>query len=80
MTGDRDITDICLKLLALESAQQLLEFELDNQKWFEEFIPPRESEFYSLDGVIDHIQHFFCWNTNATNYCHCSFATRTAIL
>lgn len=58
MTGDRDITDICLKLLALESAQQLLEFELDNQKWFEEFIPPRESEFYSLDGVIDHIQHF----------------------
>ncbi len=47
-----------LKLLELSDAQALLEFELANKDWFDQFIPPRESGFYSPKGVIQHIREF----------------------
>ncbi|MCG9750206.1 GNAT family N-acetyltransferase [Vibrio brasiliensis] len=47
-----------LTLIALSDAQQLLDFELDNKLWFEQFIPPRESDFYSVEGVKQHIREF----------------------
>jgi ribosomal-protein-alanine N-acetyltransferase len=36
-------------------AQALLEFEVRNRQWFESHIEPRAPEFYSLQGVVEHI-------------------------
>lgn len=47
-----------LALIKLSDAQQLLDFELSNKQWFEQFIPPREDDFYSLAGVEQHIREF----------------------
>ncbi|KJY83829.1 GCN5 family acetyltransferase [Vibrio galatheae] len=47
-----------LSLIALKDADTLLAFEIDNQHWFEQFIPPREKEFYSQEGVTQHIREF----------------------
>ena len=47
-----------LALITLKDAEALLEFELDNKAWFEEFIPPREEGFYSIQGVQQHIREF----------------------
>lgn len=47
-----------LTVINLNDAQALLEFEVTNQQWFEQFIPPRESDFYSLSGVKQHIREF----------------------
>jgi ribosomal-protein-alanine N-acetyltransferase len=47
---------IVLRSLALEDAIELLRFEETNRAWFEGHIDPRADEFYSIQGVIDHIQ------------------------
>ncbi|WP_038176497.1 GNAT family N-acetyltransferase [Vibrio pacinii] len=47
-----------LTLINLNDAQALLEFEITNKQWFEQFIPPREQHFYSLVGVKQHIREF----------------------
>lgn len=47
-----------LSVITLQDAQALLDFELDNQAWFEQFIPPREEGFYTLAGVKQHIREF----------------------
>lgn len=47
-----------LELLCVDDAEQLLEFEENNKDWFDQFIPPRESDFYCLQGVTEHIQEF----------------------
>ncbi|WP_341665631.1 GNAT family N-acetyltransferase [Vibrio sp.] len=47
-----------LELLSKKYDKKLLEFELENRDWFESMIPPREPEFYSLQGVTEHIQLF----------------------
>ncbi|EEX94107.1 GCN5-like N-acetyltransferase [Vibrio orientalis CIP 102891 = ATCC 33934] len=58
MNSKTDLTELTLALLTLEDAEQLLIFESENKSWFEQFIPPREQDFYSLDGVKAHIQEF----------------------
>lgn len=45
-----------LSLINLSDALSLLEFERQNKDWFDQFIPPREAEFYSLNGVKQHIR------------------------
>jgi len=47
-----------LSLITLKDAEELLEFELSNQAWFDAFIPPREEGFYSKQGVQQHIREF----------------------
>jgi ribosomal-protein-alanine N-acetyltransferase len=47
---------------------QLLQFELANKDWFEQHIAPRAAEFYTLEGVQQHIQQYLdgyangCWH------------------
>lgn len=47
-----------LALIALRDAPQLLDFEQRNKLWFDQFIPPREDDFYCLKGVKNHIREF----------------------
>lgn len=47
-----------LSLITLKDAKELLVFELENQTWFEQFITPRQQDFYSLKGVQQHIREF----------------------
>ncbi|KGY11544.1 GCN5 family acetyltransferase [Vibrio tubiashii] len=47
-----------LSLIRLKDAEELLAFELANQVWFEQFIPPREPDFYTKSGVEQHIREF----------------------
>ncbi|MEZ8100876.1 GNAT family N-acetyltransferase [Vibrio bivalvicida] len=47
-----------LTLITLKDTDELLEFELANQAWFEAFIPPHEEGFYSQEGVQQHIREF----------------------
>lgn len=42
--------------LSMEHMRSLLEFELNNRLWFESMITPREESFYSLEGVIEHVE------------------------
>lgn len=58
MVEQKDFADIKLELLSLDDAEQLLTFELENKRWFEQFIPPRARQFYTIDGVRLHIQEF----------------------
>lgn len=58
MAEQKDFADIKLELLSLDDAEQLLRFELENKGWFETYIPPRDQEFYSNEGVQTHIEHF----------------------
>ncbi|MFM2586759.1 GNAT family N-acetyltransferase [Vibrio sp. TBV020] len=58
MFSKKDFADIKLELLSLSEAEQLLQFELENKLWFEQFIPPRDNSFYSIEGVRAHIQEF----------------------
>jgi ribosomal-protein-alanine N-acetyltransferase len=46
-----------VKIRTLQSidAEALLTFERDNREWFERHIDPRDSAFYSVQGVTDHI-------------------------
>ncbi|RTZ17415.1 N-acetyltransferase [Vibrio aquaticus] len=58
MSSKKEFAEITLELLSLDDAEQLLAFESDNKGWFDQFIPPREENFYSLHGVQAHIQEF----------------------
>lgn len=49
---------IQIRTLRSSDAQALLEFEIDNREWFESHIDPRPSEFYSLQGVAEHIDAY----------------------
>ena len=44
-----------IRTLRLDDAAQLLKFEQENRDWFERHIVPRAAEFYSEEGVLDHI-------------------------
>ncbi|MGE8174965.1 GNAT family N-acetyltransferase [Pseudomonas fluorescens] len=46
-----------IRIRTLQSAdtEALLTFELDNREWFERHIDARDSAFYSIQGVTDHI-------------------------
>lgn len=49
---------IQIRTLRSSDAQALLEFEIDNREWFESHIEPRPAEFYSLQGVAEHIDEY----------------------
>ncbi|MGF1695536.1 GNAT family N-acetyltransferase [Vibrio lamellibrachiae] len=44
-----------LELLSHQDDQSLLEFERVNQSWFESYVPPRETGFYTESGMTQHI-------------------------
>lgn len=46
---------ITLRTLHSTDTEALLAFELDNREWFERHIDPRDSAFYSVAGVTEHI-------------------------
>lgn len=46
---------ISLRLLNKQDCYELLQFELVNRNWFEQFIAPRPNSFYSVSGVEQHI-------------------------
>lgn len=49
---------VTLQLLKAEDAVDLLAFELLNKEWFESFIEAREEDFFSENGVNEHVA--FC--------------------
>ncbi len=53
-----DTQEFTLELLSIDDAEQLLAFEANNKEWFDQFIPPREANFYCIEGVTEHIQEF----------------------
>ncbi|ROM94640.1 GNAT family N-acetyltransferase [Pseudomonas brassicacearum] len=46
---------IRIRTLQSTDAEALLTFEQDNRDWFERHIDARDSAFYSVQGVTDHI-------------------------
>ena len=44
--------------LVLADTGNLLEFELENRAWFEQFVTPRDPRFYSPVAVQDHIRAY----------------------
>ncbi|MEZ8104506.1 MULTISPECIES: GNAT family N-acetyltransferase [Vibrio] len=50
-------SQIALRLLDKHDVKSLLEFELDNRDWFEQFIDSRGDEFYTRRGLEEHIRH-----------------------
>ena len=44
-----------LELLSEHHLKQLFDFELENRSWFESLIEPRDNDFYSEQGVEQHI-------------------------
>lgn len=50
--------DVFLHLLQPNDASALLDFEVENREWFEQFVPAREDRFYSNEGVAEQITDF----------------------
>ncbi|CAK3907205.1 alanine acetyltransferase [Vibrio sp. 10N.286.55.E10] len=50
--------DIFLHLLHPSDVSNLLEFEVENREWFEQFVPAREDRFYSNAGVAEQVISF----------------------
>ncbi|MBB1466651.1 GNAT family N-acetyltransferase [Vibrio sp. SG41-7] len=50
--------DVFLHVLHPSDASALLEFEVENREWFEQFVPAREDRFYSNTGVAEQITSF----------------------
>jgi ribosomal-protein-alanine N-acetyltransferase len=50
--------DISIHLLQPSDVGPLLEFELENREWFDQFVPARDDSFYSDSGVAEQIAHF----------------------
>jgi ribosomal-protein-alanine N-acetyltransferase len=55
--------------LSEHHASKLLEFELKNRKWFEAYIEPRASSFYSKNGVEEHIDSLISEANAGTAFC-----------
>ncbi|KAB2824768.1 GNAT family N-acetyltransferase [Aliivibrio finisterrensis] len=49
---------VTLQLLKIEDAAALLEFELANQEWFESYIEARDEDFFSEEGIKEHIDFY----------------------
>ncbi len=49
-------------------AYQILAFELENREFFESVIAPREEIFYSLAGVLEHIENLLTLNSQSFIY------------
>ncbi|MFA0114207.1 GNAT family N-acetyltransferase [Vibrio sp. 10N.261.46.E11] len=50
--------DVFLHLLHPSDVSALLEFEVENREWFEQFVPARDDRFYSNAGVAEQIIGF----------------------
>ncbi|MBE8578189.1 GNAT family N-acetyltransferase [Vibrio sp. OPT18] len=50
--------DVFLHLLQPNDASALLDFEVENREWFEQFVPAREGRFYSNEGVAEQVTNF----------------------
>ncbi len=50
--------DVFLHVLHPSDVSALLEFEIENREWFEQFVPAREDRFYSNTGVVEQITSF----------------------
>ncbi|UPR55018.1 GNAT family N-acetyltransferase [Vibrio cyclitrophicus] len=50
--------DVFLHLLHPSDVSALLEFEVENREWFEQFVPAREDRFYSNAGVAEQVTSF----------------------
>lgn len=50
--------DVFLHLLHQSDVSALLEFEVENREWFEQFVPAREDRFYSNAGVAEQVTSF----------------------
>lgn len=60
------MNDIIIRTLQAEDAAPLLQFELENRHWFEQHIAPRTVEFYTPQGVRDHIGQYLDGHANGT--------------
>lgn len=49
---------VFLHLLHSSDVSALLEFEIENREWFEQFVPAREARFYSNEGVTEQVTSF----------------------
>ncbi|MDD9173900.1 N-acetyltransferase [Aliivibrio finisterrensis] len=49
---------VTLQLLKTEDAEALLEFELVNQEWFESYIEARDEDFFTEEGIKEHIDFY----------------------
>ena len=52
------MNDITIRTLQAQDALPLLQFELDNRSWFEQQVAPRAAEFYTQQGVQEHIRQY----------------------
>ncbi|CDT94719.1 Putative acetyltransferase [Vibrio coralliirubri] len=50
--------DVFLHLLQPNDASALLDFEVENREWFEQFVPTREDRFYTNEGVVEQVTNF----------------------
>ena len=50
--------DVFLHLLHPSDVSALLEFEVENREWFEQFVPAREDRFYSNAGAAEQVMSF----------------------
>jgi len=60
------MNDILIRTLQLEDAAPLLQFELENRAWFEQHIAPRAPEFYTPQGVRQHIGQYLDGHAGGT--------------
>ncbi|MCL9776109.1 GNAT family N-acetyltransferase [Vibrio methylphosphonaticus] len=56
------MTAVQIALVHLDDSAALLQFESDNQAWFEQHVPPRGDDFYSLQGVREQTQEFLLYH------------------
>jgi ribosomal-protein-alanine N-acetyltransferase len=57
---------VTIRTLQPDDAASLLRFELDNRHWFERHIEPRDADFYSPQGVAQHIGMYLSGFANGT--------------
>ena len=55
-----------IRTLQIDDAAALLDFELRNRAWFEQFVLPRADSVYSQDGIATHINTCLYDYTNGT--------------
>ncbi|MGR6839769.1 GNAT family N-acetyltransferase [Aliivibrio wodanis] len=51
----RGKTMVTLELLTRQDGSDLLAFESENKEWFESFIEARDDDFFSQEGIDEHI-------------------------
>lgn len=50
------MSTIIIRSLGIDDTMPLFKFELENRAWFESHVAPRPPDFYSVQGVKDHIE------------------------